>query len=262
MRENEGIRRIGLARALSKLGYCSRSRAAGIIRAGQVSLNGKIRRDPETPVSEKQNHIAVDGKVIEPQPKIYLMMNKPCGVLTTASDEKGRQTVYVVLNNSAKGRTRAPGQSQPWVSPVGRLDKASEGLLLLTNHSEWAARVTLPESHLNKTYHVQVGTVADEEFIQALVRGVKTKDGEVLRAKQARLLRAGQKNCWLEIILDEGKNRQIRRMIEGMGVAVLRLIRVAIGPLQLGDLAKGEYRVLTLDEKRMLDRSLREKLHE
>jgi 23S rRNA pseudouridine2605 synthase len=148
------------------------------------------------------------------------------------------------------------------VSPVGRLDKASEGLLLLTNHSEWAARVTLPESHLNKTYHVQVGTVADEEFIQALVRGVKTKDGEVLRAKQARLLRAGQKNCWLEIILDEGKNRQIRRMIEGMGVAVLRLIRVAIGPLQLGDLAKGAYRVLTIDEKRILDRSLREKLHE
>ena len=128
----------------------------------------------------------------------------------------------------------------PWVAPVGRLDKASEGLLLLTNDSEWAARITAPETHLDKTYHVQVGAVADEEFIQALVRGVRAKNGEVLRVKQARRLRAGQKNCWLEIILDEGKNRQIRRMLEAMGVEVLRLVRVAIGPLLLGDLAKGE----------------------
>jgi 23S rRNA pseudouridine2605 synthase len=109
---------------------------------------------------------------------------------------------------------------------------------------------------LDKTYHVQLGTVVDEEFIQALVRGVKTKDGEVLRAKQARRLRSGQKNCWIEIVLDEGKNRQIRRMIETMGVEVLRLVRVAIGPLQLGDLAKGEHRSLTGDEKRMLDRAI------
>ena len=252
-------RKIGLARALSKLGYCSRSRAAEMIRAGRVSLNGKIKRDPETPVSEKQNHVAVDGKVIEVQPSIYLAMNKPSGVLTTASDEKGRQTVYGVLEKNVKCEGTALGQRQPWVAPVGRLDKASEGLLLLTNDSAWAARVTAPETHLNKTYHVQVGTVADDEFIQALLRGVRTKDGEVLRAKQARLLRAGQKNCWLEIILDEGKNRQIRRMMENLGVEVLRLIRVAIGPLQLGNLAKGECRVLTMEERRMLDAVEREK---
>jgi 23S rRNA pseudouridine2605 synthase len=104
---------------------------------------------------------------------------------------------------------------------------------------------------------VQVETIADEEFIRRLVRGVKAKDGEVLRAKQASRLRAGEKNCWLEIVLDEGKNRQIRRMIEAMGVAVLRLVRVAIGPLQLGDLAKGEHRSLTGDEKRILDRAMR-----
>ncbi len=126
---------------------------------------------------------------------------------------------------------------------------------MLTNDSEWGARIAAPETHLDKTYHVQVGTVADEEFVRALVRGVKSKDGEVLRAKQARHLRAGQKNCWIEIVLDEGKNRQIRRMIEAMGVEVLRLVRVAIGPLQLGDLAKGEHRSLTADEKRMLDRA-------
>jgi 23S rRNA pseudouridine2605 synthase len=147
--------------------------------------------------------------------------------------------------------------AKSWVAPVGRLDKASEGLLLLTNDSEWASRVAAPETHLDKSYHVQIATVADPEFIQALVRGVEQKDGEVLRAKQARHLRAGQKNCWLEIVLDEGKNRQIRRMIEAMGVEVLRLLRVAIGPLQLGNLASGEYRPLTGDEKRMLDRAMR-----
>jgi 23S rRNA pseudouridine2605 synthase len=139
---------------------------------------------------------------------------------------------------------------------VGRLDKASEGLLLLTNDSEWGARIAAPETHLDKTYHVQVAVIADEEFVQALIRGVKTKDGELLRAKQARRLRGGQKNCWLEIVLDEGKNRQIRRLMESMGVEVLRLLRVAIGPLQLGDLAKGEHRVLNAEERRMLDRAL------
>ena len=262
MRENKIGRNIGLARVLSKLGYSSRSRAAAMIRAGRVSVEGAIKTDPETPVSEGESPIAVDGKVIVAQPKIYLMMNKPRGVVTTASDEKGRKTVYETLNHDADSRTKAQARSQPWVSPVGRLDKASEGLLLLTNDSEWAAAITAPETHLNKTYHVQITTVAEDEFIQELVRGVRTKDGEVLRARQARLLRAGEKNCWLEVILDEGKNRQIRRMMETMGAEVLRLIRVAIGPLKLGDLAKGESRPLTVLEKRTLDRSVREKTHD
>jgi 23S rRNA pseudouridine2605 synthase len=250
MRGNQATRRIGLARALSKLGHCSRSRAAELIRAGHVSLNGKIRRDPEAPVSGKHDQIVVDGKRVEPHARIYVMINKPRGVVTTAADEKGRATVCEIM--------KVPGEAFPWLAPVGRLDKASEGLLLLTNDSEWGARITAPETHLDKTYHVQVETVADEAFVQSLVRGVKTKDGEVLRAKHARRLRAGQKNCWLEIILDEGKNRQIRRMMEAVGVEVLRLVRVAIGPLQLGDLAKGGHRVLTADEKRMLDRAMRE----
>jgi 23S rRNA pseudouridine2605 synthase len=226
-----------------------------LIRAGRVTLNGNLRRDPEAPVSGERDTILVDGKAIEPEKKIYLMLNKPRGIVTTASDEKGRETVYTIL----KTRTteNSAGESLPWVAPVGRLDKASEGLLLLTNDSEWGAHITAPEMHLDKTYHVQIGAVAGEEFIQALVRGVKAPGGEVLRAKYARLLRAGQKNCWLEIILDEGKNRQIRRMMEAMGIEVLRLIRVAIGPLELGDLAKSEHRVLTADEKRMLDRAAR-----
>lgn len=255
MQENETARKIGLARALSKLGYCSRSRAAELIRQGRVSLNGKIRRDPETPVSGKRNKIVVDGKVVAAQEKIYLMLNKPRGVVTTASDEKSRSTVYTMLNACSSGRTTMPPRMLPWVAPVGRLDKASEGLLLLTNDSEWGARIAAPETHLDKTYHVQVGSVANEEFLRALVRGVKAKDGEVLRAKQARSLRVGQKNCWLEIVLDEGRNRHIRRMIEGLGADVLRLVRVAIGPLQLGDLAKGIHRALTGDEKLKLDQA-------
>jgi 23S rRNA pseudouridine2605 synthase len=260
VRESGITRKIGLARALSKLGYCSRSHAAELIRTGRVSLNGRIRRDPEAPVSGELDRIAVDGRLVEAQDKIYVMMNKARGLVTTASDEKGRETVYTALNASPSTPKRNPlEECLPWVAPVGRLDKASEGVLLLTNDSEWGARIASPETHLHKTYHVQVGMIAEEAFLHALVRGVKAKDGEVLRAKQARRLRAGQKNCWLEIVLDEGKNRHIRRMMEGIGVDVLRLIRVAIGPLQLGDLAKGEFRALTVDEKRMLDHAMRGK---
>ncbi len=233
--------------------------AAELIRSGRVALGGKIQRDPETPVSAKRDQITVDGKLVERQKKVYLMLNKPRGVVTTASDEKGRDTVYATLNLSPGGDANRSREGLPWVAPVGRLDKASEGLLLLTNDSEWAARITAPETHLDKTYHVQVRAIADDEFIRALVRGVKTKDGEVLRAKRARRLRAGQKNCWLEIVLDEGKSRHIRRMLEAMEVEVLRLIRVAIGRLDLRALAKGEHRALSIDEKRMLDRDMGKK---
>jgi 23S rRNA pseudouridine2605 synthase len=240
-------RKVGLARALSKLGYCSRSQAVELIRAGRARLNGKVQRDPETPVLLGRDRIEVDGHIIEAEQKVYLMMNKPRGVVTTASDEKGRDTVYEVLH--------AGGQSLPWIAPIGRLDGASEGLLLLTNDSEWGARVAAPKTHLEKTYHVQIGTVADETFTHALVHGVRDEE-ELLKAKQARVLRSGEKNCWLEIVLDEGKNRQIRRMLNALDVEVLRLIRVAIGPLQLGKLAKGSYRQLTADEKAALDQAM------
>ena len=172
-------------------------------------------------------------------------MNKPRGLVTTASDEKGRATVYSILNKSL-----------PWVAPVGRLDKASEGLLLLTNDSEWGARIASPETHLEKTYHVQIGRVAGEELLQAMVRGVRTGEGDFLRSSKCRLLRSGEKNSWLEITLDEGKNRQIRRMLAAFDVEVLRLVRVAIGPLEIGNLAKGSYRELTDEEKALLDRAM------
>jgi 23S rRNA pseudouridine2605 synthase len=205
-----------------------------------------VRRDPETPVALERDRLLVDGAGISQQARVYLMMNKPRGLVTTASDEKGRDTVYSLLT----------GACLPWVAPVGRLDKASEGLLLLTNDSEWAARVAAPETHLEKTYHVQVGSLAGEELVEALISGVRSDEGDLLRVRRASLLRAGEKNCWLEIILDEGKNRQIRRMLAALGVEVLRLVRIAVGPLQLGNLAKGEYRPLAPGEKASLDRGM------
>src|SRR5882757_11249343 len=195
----EKSRRVGLARALSKLGYCSRSQGMELIRAGRVTLNGTTRRDPETPVHLESDRIEVDRSSVRAESKIYLMLNKPRGVVTTASDEKGRDTIYSCLSAGL-----------PWVAPVGRLDKASEGLLLLTNDSEWAARISDPETHLDKTYHAQVGVLADENLAAALVRGVRIELQEMLRAKRARVLRTGERNAWLEIVLDEGKNRQIR----------------------------------------------------
>jgi 23S rRNA pseudouridine2605 synthase len=240
-------RRIGLARALSKLGYCSRSQAVQLIQAGRVRLNGGVRRDPETPVLLEQDRIVVDDKAIKSEQKIYLMMNKPRGLVTTASDEKGRDTVYSIL----------AAESLPWLGPVGRLDKASEGLLLLTNDSEWGARVAAPETHLEKTYHVQINAIADEATMQSVVSGIQDEDGAILRAKRCRLLRSGEKNSWLEITLDEGRNRQIRRLMAALGLEVLRLVRISIGPLQLGKLVKGSYRRITAEEKLALDRAMR-----
>jgi 23S rRNA pseudouridine2605 synthase len=199
------------------------------------------------------DRVEVDGSPLDKAPAIYLVMNKPRGVVTTVSDEKGRGTVYDLLE---------PGL--PWVGPVGRLDKASEGLLLLTNDTEWAAKITEPASHLDKKYHVQVDCVADADLLTRITRGyavegdlIEGDPGENLCAKGARFLRHGDKNSWLEITLDEGKNRQIRRLLEALEIRVLRLVRVSIGPLELGDLKKSSARRLTAEEKKAIDRALR-----
>ena len=197
------------------------------------------------------DRIEVDGRPAASKEKIYLVLNKERGVVTTASDEQGRATVY----DSLPGYLSGTGAN--WIAPVGRLDRASEGLLLMTNDSEWAARITAPQSHLDKVYHVQTATVADASLLGPLRGGVENR-GEKLRAKRASLLRGGEKNSWVEIVLDEGKNRQIRRMFESLGIEVLRLVRVAIGPLELGDLARGATRRLTPGEKSLLDRALAE----
>src|SRR3984893_8704226 len=247
-------RRVGLSRALSKLGYCSRSDASDLIQAGRVRLNGGICRNPEAPVRLEKDRIEVDGRPVATAVKVYVMFNKPRGTVTTASDEKGRQTVYAFLGPESALR------DLPWVAPVGRLDKASEGLLLLTNDSEWAARVLAPETHLDKTYHVQIGKVADRTLLEAVGRGVKTTEGDFLRAKSVRILRGGQRKTWLEIVLDQGRNRHIRRMLEQLGTDVRRLVRVAIGPLRLGQVPKGGVRLLTDREKQALDHAMGEGL--
>jgi 23S rRNA pseudouridine2605 synthase len=164
------------------------------------------------------------------------MLNKPRGLVTSAADEQGRDTVYRCLDVDL-----------PWVGPVGRLDKASEGLLLMSNDPVWAAAITDPETGPDKTYHVQVDGQPDDAALQRLVDGGLV-DGERLRAVSATRLRAGTRNTWLCIELDEGRNRQIRRLLAAQGLGVLRLVRVAIGPLELGDLGKGRWRHLTAAE--------------
>ncbi len=240
-------RHVGLARALSKLGCCSRSRAFDLIRAGRVRLNGKLRRDPEFPVRMGQDRIELDGVPVRPPEFHYLMLNKPRGIVTTASDENGRETVYSLL---------PPGSL--WLAPVGRLDKASEGLLLMTNDSEWAARITAPESHLEKRYHVQVRCGSPDEIASRIRKGVESEN-ECLRVREVSVIRHGHVHAWLEVVLDEGRNRHIRRMLKEIGVECVRLLRVAIGPLDLGDLPKGRARPLTAEEKRSLDSALQMK---
>jgi 23S rRNA pseudouridine2605 synthase len=236
----QGVRH-GLARVLSKQGVCSRSEAARWIVEGRVSVDGRIVRDPEFPVIAGRAVVRVDGLANAAPERCYLMLNKPRGLVTTARDEQGRDTVYRCLD----------GAGLPWVAPVGRLDKASEGLLLFTNDPEWAARITDPAQGPDKTYHVQIDALPDDILLQGLTAGVSV-DGEHLSARDVRVLRSGERNAWLEIVLEEGRNRQIRRLLAAFDVGVLRLVRVAVGPLALGDLSKRAWRMLEPHEREAL----------
>jgi 23S rRNA pseudouridine2605 synthase len=235
--------RFGVARVLSKRGVCSRTQAQVLVRAGRVGVNGRVIRDPEFPL-DADAAITLDGKKIAAAEKVYIALNKPRGAVTTASDERDRSTVYDVLRDAGFAL-------DAWIAPVGRLDKASEGLLLLTNDSGWAASLTDPVSHIDKTYHVQIDALPETPLLQKLRTGAMV-DGERLAAKSIEILRRGEKNAWLAIVLDEGRNRHIRKLLAAHGVGVLRLIRVAIGSLALGDLAKGRWRELTSAEVTVL----------
>lgn len=235
--KNSPVKRFGVARVLSKQGLASRTQAAEWVREGRVSVNGRVVRDPEFPVLQDRDTVSVSDlqeKSVEP---FYLMLNKPRGLVTTVSDEKGRDTVYCCFDNA----------NLPWLAPVGRLDKASEGLLLFTNDTAWAARITSPETCLDKTYHVQINRLPNSDDLKKMLQGIVI-DGELHAMKQVSILREGEKNAWLEIILDEGKNRQIRRILAELNFDVLRLIRIQIGDLKLGELAKGQWRYLSNDE--------------
>jgi 23S rRNA pseudouridine2605 synthase len=235
---------VSIARGLSKLGICSRSQGERLVEAGRVRVNGKLVRDIAFRVVPERDLIEVDGAAVERAERVYVALNKPRGLVTTRDDPQGRATIYECL----------AGAPLPFLAPVGRLDKASEGLILLTNDSRWSARLLDPASHVDKVYHVQIRGTEHEETIGRIAAGVRDAEtGEQLSVKKVSLLRTGSRSsAWLEITLDEGKNRHIRRLLGALDVEVLRLVRVAIGTLQLGQLGKGEWRLLTSDEVRAL----------
>ncbi len=229
--------RVTLPRALSKLGFCSRTQADELIRTGRVSVGGKTITETETWIDLATARIAVDGKAVAAEKFVYLMLNKPRGLVTTRHDPQGRPTVYDCLKEYDNAH----------LSPVGRLDKASEGLLLFSNDTQFANALLDPETHVAKTYHVQIDRLPDPAILEKLRSGI-THDGEFLSARRVEILRQGDRNAWLEIELDEGRNRQIRRMLESLEITTLRLVRVAIGDLLLGELEKGAVRALSEKE--------------
>lgn len=235
---------VSIPRGLSKLGVCSRSEGERLVEAGRVRINGKVIRDIGVRIVPETDVIEIDGERVGRATRVYVALNKPRGLVTTRDDPQGRATIYDCF----------AGATLPFIAPVGRLDKASEGLLLLTNDSRWLSRLLDPASHVDKVYHVQIGGVDHAETIERVAAGVtEAETNERLTVKKVSLLRTGSRSsAWLEITLDEGKNRHIRRLLTALDVEVLRLVRISIGSLQLGTLAKGEWRMLTDAEVRAL----------
>ncbi len=221
------------------MGVASRRKAEELIAEGRVKVNGRIA-EIGMKADIAKDHIKVDGKLLtRPEPKVYLMFNKPRRVVTSLSDPEGRPTIKDFLQR-VKYR----------VFPVGRLDYDSEGLLLITNDGDFAQSVLHPSHEVSKTYLVKVeGTIPDSS-IEKLRRGVRLEDGMTApaRVKKTRVGKAAENNQWLEVIIHEGKKRQVRRMLEKVGHSVLKLKRVAVNGLKLGDLKPGGHRSLTLEE--------------
>jgi pseudouridine synthase len=225
-------RDVSLARAISKLGFASRSQSAILISDGHVSLNGKIVTDPSCFCSLESDIISVDGEPLTKKRLIYIIMNKPVGVITTRSDERGRKTVYNLLGDVGR-----------WIFPVGRLDKDSSGLLLLTNDNQLGERLTNPSSKVTKTYIVNLDKSPAREHMEIFRSGM-TLDGEKLLPAKVRAVAGNE----FEITIHEGKNRQIRRMCESLNYRVLSLSRKSIGDLQIGNLRPGEWKYISGQE--------------
>ena len=227
-----------LERVLSKAGIGSRSEARSWVAAGRVTVNDRVVRDPDHWVDLERDRIAFDGKPLGAAERIYLLLHKPVGYLTTYRDPEGRPTVYDLL----------PDRGQ-YVFPVGRLDLDTSGLLIMTNDAQFAERMTNPEYHIPKTYLVKASMPLSDEQLDQLRRGLELRDGPT---RPAEVMRVNPRT--FEITITEGRNRQVRRMVEALGAKVEKLTRIAIGALQIGDLAAGSVRELSAEELRALER--------
>ncbi len=226
---------VTLARAISKHGVASRTEAGRLIEKGEVSVNGFPEGNPRRWVDPARDAITIGGKSLPRAAKVYLAMHKPPGIVTTRQDERGRPTVYDIL----------PG-GLPWVFPVGRLDRDSTGLLLLTNDTQFGERVTGPGEKVPKTYRVELARPLSERDASRVREGLVLPGN--IRCRPAEVVFDDQPGVHCRVVITEGKNRQIRRMFEALGNRVVRLHRVAIGSVELGGLKEGEVRSLTPEE--------------
>jgi len=207
---------------------------------GRVSVDGRAERDPARWILPHRSEVRVDGTLVsDATPRVVLALHKPVGLVTTRKDPGGRPTVYDALGDVGR-----------WVFPVGRLDRDTSGLLVLTNDHRLGERLTSPEHHVPRTYHARVRGVPDDEALRALREGLPLDDGSLTRPARVRVLGTRGGTTWLELVLTEGKNRQVRRMGATVGHEVEALVRVRIGALSLDelDLAPGEWRELGEDE--------------
>jgi len=225
-----------LERVLSKAGVGSRTEARAWVGAGRVKVNGKVIRDPDQWIDMQRDHVCLDDRPLEARERLYVLLYKPSGYLTTYKDPAGRPTVYDLIADVGT-----------FLSPVGRLDLDTSGLLLLTNDNQFAERVTNPESHVPKTYLVKASLVLTDAQLQQLRDGIELSDGPT-RPATVKRLRDSAKYTHVEITLTEGRNRQVRRMVEALGAHVLKLVRVKIGPITIGTLPIGRWRLLTRAE--------------
>ena len=225
-----------LERVLSKAGIGSRTEARAWVAKGRVKVNGEVTRNPDLWIDMQRDRVRLDGRPLEARERVYLLLYKPPGYLTTYKDPKGRPTVYDLVAGVGT-----------FVSPVGRLDLNTSGLLLMTNDTQFAERVTNPTSHVPKTYLVKASDVLTDAQLQMLRDGIELTDG-MTRAAIVRRLRDSSKYTHFEITLTEGRNRQVRRMVEALGAHVLKLVRVRIGPIRIGTLPIGKWRLLTRAE--------------
>jgi len=229
-----------LERVISKAGLGSRTEARRWIGAGRVHVNGKLIQTPDYWVDLARDKVSLDGRPIRAGKKLYWLLYKPKGYLTTYKDPEGRPTIYDLISGVGV-----------WVFPAGRLDLDSSGLLILTNDTQFAERLTNPEHKVPKTYQVKASTLLSDAHIERLRKGVTLNDGPTRPALVNRL-RDSEKYTVIEITITEGRNRQVRRMLEAVGSKVLELVRTAIGDVQIGDLAIGACRPLTEREVKQL----------